>query len=539
MNPAPAALDLAGEICSRYRIADLESFLESCRSFAAGELLNVAVLGRFKAGKSSFLNHLLQADLLPSGVTPVTSVITTIEFGASESAEVRYLDGRIQAIAIGDIDDYVAEAANPGNTRQVASLRIALPAMEPYRDIRFVDTPGLHSVFAHNTAASTEWLPNTGMALVAVGVDPPLAQHDIELIRALHGFTPHISVLLTKVDTLAPSECTEVENFVRQQLAQCGDGAVRVFPYSVRPGFEHLRERLARDLLLPACNGSATGRAAILQHKIDSLLGQCRGYLTVALRAAEAADADRQNLRQAILGQKQSLADTRLALKLIVRHAAVSARGEFENMLLPEEQPVRDRLLAAFAQEFPTWPRSLSRLMDRFDQWLGGELTREMAALSSRHRGEFASPVARVRVQLSRALQDFRNRLAEATLAAVGVALQTTQIDLPILDPHSPDIRVGRIFDRNWELLSPIVPMRLFRETIKRHFRRKIADAVFTNLSRLASQWDETVQTALTALESSAYQSLDTLIATVERLLAATTHEAPAIRRDLDRLHAA
>jgi hypothetical protein len=94
-------------------------------------------------------------------------------------------------------------------------VQVELPAMERYRGICFVDTPGLDSVFEHNTDASIEWLPNTGLALVAVGVDPPLSAHDIELIRDLSRFTPNISVLLTKVDTLAPDERTEVEGFVR------------------------------------------------------------------------------------------------------------------------------------------------------------------------------------------------------------------------------------------------------------------------------------------------------------------------------------
>src|ERR1022692_2201754 len=181
------------------KVAD--SLLESCRASARAETLNIAVFGRFKAGKSSFLNHLLGASLLPAGVIPVTSVITGIEFGPEERAEVRFLDGHAEPISLEQIADYVSEKANPGNTKQVASVHLEVPAMERYRGICFVDTPGLDSVFEHNPEASTEWLPNTGLALVAVGVDPPLSHHDIELIRNLSRFTPNISVLLTKVDT--------------------------------------------------------------------------------------------------------------------------------------------------------------------------------------------------------------------------------------------------------------------------------------------------------------------------------------------------
>ena len=208
------ALDLAGELRDRYQITALEDFLESCRAFVREETLNIAVFGRFKAGKSSFLNHLLGRPLLPVGVIPATSVVTEIEFGQRERAEVRFLDGRAEPISLPEAVDFVSETANPENVKQVASVHIELPAMDRYRGIRFVDTPGLESVFEHNTEASMEWLPNAGLALVAVGVDPPLSRHDIELIRHLSRYTPNISLLLTKVDVLDEGERAEVHDFV-------------------------------------------------------------------------------------------------------------------------------------------------------------------------------------------------------------------------------------------------------------------------------------------------------------------------------------
>src|ERR1700683_5639502 len=96
--PSISLLEMAAELCDRYRIADLRYFVESCRAFACAGTLNIAIFGRFKAGKSSFLNHLLGAPLLPVGVIPVTSVITKIEFGPEERAEVRFLDGRAEPL---------------------------------------------------------------------------------------------------------------------------------------------------------------------------------------------------------------------------------------------------------------------------------------------------------------------------------------------------------------------------------------------------------------------------------------------------------
>jgi GTP-binding protein EngB required for normal cell division len=532
-------LDIAAELCDRYRIADLRYFLESCRAFARAETLNIAVFGRFKAGKSSFLNHLLGEPILPTGVIPVTSVITGIEFGPKERAEVRFLDGRTAPISLTEIGDYVSETANPGNAKRVASVHLAVPAMEHYRGICFVDTPGLDSVFEHNTDASTEWLPNTGLALVAVGVDPPLSAHDIELIRNLSRFTPNISVLLTKIDTLAADEWTQVEQFVSGQLARYWNGSVPVFSYSIRPGFEYLRERLDQQLLSRARTGAGDQHAAILRHKAESLLAECGSYLGVALKAAESADSERDRLREKIVGQKETPDDTRLTLRLIARHAAAGARSTFEELLRRDEAPVRQRLLEGLEREFPAWTRSLSLAMERFDEWLRAGVTREMAALSRQHRADFLEPALRASRQLSQSLQDFRNRLAKQTLETLGVPLDTTQVELTTQEPRSPDIRVGRIFDHNWELLSVVVPMSLLQGAVKRHFERRVADVVFMNLSRLASQWEEVAGAALLVLEKDSIARLDTLIATIESLIASAGQDAPRIRQDLDRLQMA
>jgi hypothetical protein len=109
-------------------------------------------------------------------------------------------------------------------------------------------------------------------------------------------------------------------------------------------------------------------------------------------------------------------------------------------------------------------------------------------------------------------------------------------MDLHSEDPRSPDVRVGRIFDRNWELLSWLTPMALVEGAVSKHYHRKVGDLVSVNLSRLASQWEHIVNAALLALEKESTRRLDGLIGTIERLIAATREQAPRIREDIRQL---
>lgn len=530
------AVRLASDVADRYGISSLNPLISSCRAFAQERTLNVAVLGRFKAGKSSFLNHLVGRDLLPVGVVPVTSVVSEIRYGPRERAEVRFLDGRTEETPLEEIAGFVDESQNPENKKRVALVSVELPSLERFRSVRFVDTPGLESVLAHNTDVSLGWLPNVGLAIVAVGVDPPLSQRDIELIRQLNRYTPNISLLLTKVDMLGEKERRQVEEYVHAQLTRHWNGSIPIYPYSIRPGYERLRQRFEDALISRAVERSGEQRQAILARKVETLLRECAEYLGVALKSAEAADSEREDLKRKILGEKESLDDSKLALRVIVRYAATNTREQFARTLEAHEREINARLLGEFEERYPQWTKSLAVAAREFEAWLEPAITDEMSRLSADHRKDFLEPLHRVGRQLSQSLQDFRNRISERTMEALGVPLRTTEVEIEAKEPRAPDIRIGKLFDREWQLISFMIPMSLAKGIVRRHFRRKIADTVFKNLSRLASQWEQSVNPALYAMDKEAAGRLEDLVSTIERLIAAAGKEAPRIREDLSRI---
>ena len=181
-------LDRVSGLAEEWKLANLQPQIAVCRNqLHARNGIDVAVFGRFKAGKSSFLNHLTGRDVLPIGVVPLTAVITRLRFGPADRAEVRFLNGTAKTIPFDDIGLYVGENENPSNTKQVASVEVELPALKALAPLQFVDTPGLGSAFTHNTEVALKWLPNVGAALVAVSSDAPLSEHDLALLESCGG----------------------------------------------------------------------------------------------------------------------------------------------------------------------------------------------------------------------------------------------------------------------------------------------------------------------------------------------------------------
>ena len=516
-------LTLTSEAIERFALRDLDILLHSIRHQQGRAGLNIAVLGRFKSGKSSFLNHIIGRPLLPVGVLPVTSVVTSISFGARESAHIALLDGETRQINIDQAGEYIAESENPHNIKCIQEVRISLPSLQRFRGLTFVDTPGLESIFAHNTETSMAWTPNVDLALVAVSVDSPLTPQDVNLIERLHQFTPKVAVLLTKVDRLDNTGQEEVLQFITKQLREKFQMDIPVFLHSIHTGYESLGRRFEAQYILPALESFQENQAAIMDRKLGTLLGAIHDYLRLALKAMDMEDADRDAIRAEVLESGQSIANRKLGIRLMARHASGKTRPTIEYHF---EKNIRPQLQRELTQKldgiFPQWRKGFGQTLQEFEQWLRSELRERLNEVLIGGAGIARLPLEEFARQCENNLQLFRDQISETVMRVFGTPLRTTESVIELEAPQSPDISVGRIFDRNWELISALIPMWIFRPIIKQHFRDKIEHEVYKNLSRLTSQWDEAINSAISRTEHGVNERLDDLVSTVRGLLASS-----------------
>ena len=232
--------------------------------------------------------------------------------------------------------------------------------------------------------------------------------------------------------------------------------------------------------------------------------------------------------------KEEHSAGTKLQLKLIARHSITGARTEAAQILEPHQGELEDRLRRGFDVTFAQWPTSLAKLITEFQEWMEHSLRDELALISNQETPALLEAVSKTQERMERVLTSFQEQLAEHVVRAFGVRIEFSSVRLEVEPPQTPDIRVGRVFDRNWELLGPLIPMKLLRRPIRDHLIcRKLPDEIYKNLSRLTSQWEEIIAKSIRSLNKAAELSLDELVATINRLLSCSEQEAPAIRADL------
>jgi ribosome biogenesis GTPase A len=206
----------------------------------ASNQLHVAVLGQMKRGKSSFINALLRTDVLPTGVLPVTAIITEIKAGPVPAASILYSTGLRETIELSRLADYITETGNPGNKRQVASVELTYPSSFLDSGIVLIDTPGIGSTHAHNTRTTEGYLEQVDAAIVVLSVDPPITEVESQFLRRIRAEIPKLFFVLNKTDAVSTDEVAHILRFLEEELCRLQFESPEIFPVSARTA---LRER--------------------------------------------------------------------------------------------------------------------------------------------------------------------------------------------------------------------------------------------------------------------------------------------------------
>jgi len=521
-------------IQGKYSLAAIQPNLNACAAILESQdTIDIGVFGRFKAGKSSLLNHLAQRSVLPVGVTPVTAAITRLHYGPRERTAVQYFGGRSETVSLEAVESFISEAENPGNTKKVTSVVVELPSLKRYHCLHFVDTPGLESVFEHNTEMALDWLPKVGLALVAVSVDSPLSKHDVALIRTLLGYTPKVVILLTKADLVTESEREEIAEFIGMELFKEFGSEFRIIPFSVRPDYERLQATLERELLLPLGENRNATRLDIVRFKFNSLLDRTKEYLSLALAAAERVDADRSRLKSQILNEKTSYESIRMELQALATECAGRTRPWIMRRMEELRPEVERQVTRELRDKLSGMHSNLWKLSRAYEGWLDESMRREMKGISVRGGDQFVAPLEKARETLTRVVQGFRDRLAENIEQALGTHLSIEPFEIELNKPTIPDIAISNLFMFNTDLLWFVIPMWLFRSWADRHLLNRIPYETEKNLSRLASQWTDGINSAILRMQRDAEKNVREQILTIESLLSRKQSESEGIRKTI------
>jgi small GTP-binding protein len=165
---------------------DIETLQNTLKSLEDKFL--VVIVGEFNSGKSTFINALLNTDILETGVTPTTSLIHLIRYGEEQSS------------------------APIENWGQLITLPVPL-----LQSISLVDTPGTNSIFSDHIILTNWFFPRADLVIFITSADRPYTESESRFLQAIREWGKKIIIILNKKDlNESPEELDRIVRFIQE-----------------------------------------------------------------------------------------------------------------------------------------------------------------------------------------------------------------------------------------------------------------------------------------------------------------------------------
>ncbi len=347
-------------------ISDPQSCLE-CREKLQTNTFNLVVVGQFKRGKTCLINAMLGAPVLPVSVIPLTSIVTALVYGEKSAARVFFTNGDSSEVPIESISEYVTETGNPNNVKAVSEVTVFYPSSYLKDGVRLVDTPGVGSVYAHNTDVAYRFLPKSDAALFLLSVDQPASNAEIEFLKDVRQYAARIFFLLNKTDYLSAEETAKALAFARQTIEGImGPESIRIFPVSAKLGLRARQNGSQEELF-------ASGLPPFTD-ALDRFLAKDKGRVLLEsvcanLRKILARERLEVELNLRSLGTPVEQIREKIAAFESKKHQLVEERNSFDALFGSELQRfVMDQLDRGIADMKKKLSRGLSEQFDAFQE---------------------------------------------------------------------------------------------------------------------------------------------------------------------------
>jgi small GTP-binding protein len=248
------------------------------------ERFTVVVLGEFNHGKSTFINALLGAPIMPTGITPTTAVLAHVMHGPRATATLVGDDGGRTPIASGALADWLtvegqAHQAGKGNGKGEGGsagatfhhIELTQPAALLENQLTIVDTPGVNDINEQRAEITYGYLPRADAAVFLLDATQILTASERQFLeeRILRSTRDRLLFVVAKTDLLDEAELAETLAFAKKHLAAIVPEPA-IFPVSAKRALAGDRAGSGMDAFITALGATVENqrRKLLLDHAL-------------------------------------------------------------------------------------------------------------------------------------------------------------------------------------------------------------------------------------------------------------------------------
>lgn len=227
-----SAIALGQSLNEKYQdVVSLQQIIENLQTLQKNwesERFEIVVVGEFSTGKSTFINALLQREILPSKVTPTTATVNFIrhinELGRASSepvAKVVYKNNKEIEIPYLQLADYVTEMSAKVNVSEEIR-HVDLYVESPYLEngVVLVDTPGLQALHSEHERITKEQIKKSNASILLFNMEQPGKLSEIKFLRDLSDSIHRIFFVANRLDGVPTDQVQEVKDQLEGALRE-------------------------------------------------------------------------------------------------------------------------------------------------------------------------------------------------------------------------------------------------------------------------------------------------------------------------------
>ncbi len=427
-------------------LADLESVVAVAELAAErSRPVRLAIVGEFNAGKSTFINALIGADVAPTGVLPTTATLHHLRWAPDRFARISFAVGHEPPERIVALDDLRAtlKTLDAATIRRV-ELLMPLPFLVR---VEILDTPGFNAPDEQHTRVARGAFEEADVAIWLLDATQAMKQSERAVLEEARRAKLPVQMLVNKADRLTPDGLATVMASVDEALAETG------IP-SWAPPLALSAKRALAGKLGDAAALEASGWAAVQALLDDRIVARSDELKERALRRRAVRIVSRlASQAEAQTAQQRREDEARAARAHAVGQAAARVERDAES--------IGEDLAKSLGPHAEAWSRDLELV------FIGRDRTAATAdPVLARYRVDralaaLASPLARALASLVPEAALSPAQLAPFTRALVRAAAASAPADPQALLPPLSRAAVATLVEQLFALsVAPAEPSR-------------------------------------------------------------------------------
>ncbi len=384
-------VDLARQASDAYGRPDLSQRLAQVRARVTDPHVRVLVVGEFKQGKSSLVNALVNAPICPVDDDVATSLPTAVSYAEEPIAIAIHVPAAEDApptrepIDLEHLAEYVSEAGNPGNQRDLWAVEVGIPRQLLATGLVLVDTPGVGGLGSAHSATTIGALPTADAVMLVSDASQEYTEPELAFLDRARDLCPSIICVMTKTDLHL--EWSRIIELNREHLTRRGIEAPILATSAALRSKAVASEDRALNL--------ESGYPALIDHLRNHVVGHATDLSR--RQAAHAVMSSVGQLRGRFAAEQRALRDPDASAELVRELEATKARtGELRSRMARWQQTLNDGaadLSSDADHDLRERIRRLTQLVDdavadvdpaevweQLEQWLYRAVTDEIAA---------------------------------------------------------------------------------------------------------------------------------------------------------------